>query len=540
MLPVIIHMMNYVHKTHRLAHRESGVQPEQPEPKRPKNLLRRLSSGFSSILPTITWRKGKSKKHHKRSTTAPVLGRGFTYSVPRDNSRLPVSQQIPAPQVDIPQLSEPEYRSYNPDTNHSFPSIEQRRCDFCGSCPPSSAISAFSAADTPCIHCQTRSPFSYLATPQGQTRSASANPNTLVQLIANSPAPEQGPRLVPPSTALNRLNNPPGTYSLPHSRTPSHARLLPSSSPSRSSSGSRPKSPRLHHLSLLPGAQAHPYVHRREVDAHLAAISAGAPSPLQSSIDEAQRAEATRSEYQDFSRTVFYGTTTTSARVWRAESGEVRREVRVQGRVHVQDERGSQGETEAAPIVNGMRLELRGGSGGPRLRGGGGPSFGAECGLEALEHEAMPVPCLRGGAGDRVRIPHTLYWLAGGTGRPVTVSSWNKDKGKKRQGGLLGRVMYGARSGQEYGYCEEDIRGSDGSMKSGKATFGSGSVRGVPVQEQVPVTAEQAVPAVVPLPETPAGEVREAEVQGEVAEEAVQENAGQAARGENVGDAARS
>ncbi|KAH5394497.1 hypothetical protein HBI42_226120 [Parastagonospora nodorum] len=65
----------------------------------------------------------------------------------------------------------------------------------------------------------------------------------------------------------------------------------------RSSSGSRPKSPRLHHLSLLPGAQSHPYVHRHEVDAHLAAIRAGAPSPLRRSIDKAQHAEAQRGEY---------------------------------------------------------------------------------------------------------------------------------------------------------------------------------------------------------------------------------------------------
>ncbi|KAH3993947.1 hypothetical protein HBI81_164620 [Parastagonospora nodorum] len=46
-----------------------------------------------------------------------------------------------------------------------------------------------------------------------------------------------------------------------------------------------------------PRAQAHPYVYRHEVDAHLAAIRAGAPSPLRRSIDKAQHAEAQKGEY---------------------------------------------------------------------------------------------------------------------------------------------------------------------------------------------------------------------------------------------------
>lgn len=275
-------------------------------------------------------------------------------------------------------------------------------------------------------------------------------------------------------------------------------------------------------------------MHRHEVDAHLAAIRAGAPSPLRHSIDEGQRAEATSGGYQDFSQTVFYGTTTTSARVWRAESGEVRREVRTSGMVRLRErwERRDDDGGSEAPVVNGMRLELRGGSEVPRLRGGGSPYMHAGAASQTAD---QPVLGLRGGAGSRARVPASLYWLAGGTGRPVTIGSWNKEKGRKRQGGLLGRVMYGARSGREYERGVGDEGSMCGGSRSGRATVGSGSVRNVSVKEPEPVVvAEEAAPPGMPTEGVRGG----AEVHAaEVVEEAVQEHV---ATGENAGEAAGS
>ncbi|KAL5114164.1 hypothetical protein ACEQ8H_007961 [Pleosporales sp. CAS-2024a] len=79
----------------------------------------------------------------------------------------------------------------------------------------------------------------------------------------------------------------------------------------------------MHHLDLVPGTHHHPFVHRREVDQHMAALRAGSPSTLRSRIDELElELEAGRDaasprfdwsdaggRYHDFSRTVYYGTT---------------------------------------------------------------------------------------------------------------------------------------------------------------------------------------------------------------------------------------
>jgi hypothetical protein len=95
------------------------------------------------------------------------------------------------------------------------------------------------------------------------------------------------------------------------------------------------------------------------------------------------------------------------------------------------------------------------------------------------------VPNLRGGASSAIKLPPTLYWLAGGRGKPVTIGSWNKQKGKKRRGGWLGMVMYGAGAGKEYdGSGDEGESGSSNgsareakseSIKSTGATAGSSS-----------------------------------------------------------------
>jgi hypothetical protein len=74
---------------------------------------------------------------------------------------------------------------------------------------------------------------------------------------------------------------------------------------------------------------------------------------------------------------------------------------------------------------------------------------------------ALPIPTLRGGSGSAIRLPPTLYWLAGGRGKPVTIGSWNTQKGKKRRSGWLGMAMYGARAGAEY-----DVGGDEGESGS--------------------------------------------------------------------------
>ncbi|PVI01435.1 hypothetical protein DM02DRAFT_654460 [Periconia macrospinosa] len=83
--------------------------------------------------------------------------------------------------------------------------------------------------------------------------------------------------------------------------------------------------------------------------------------------------------------------------------------------------------------IQGRRLELRGGEGSrtiknvmPRLRGGGS-------------------------GDDEERLPHGLWWLAGGRGEPMTVQGWKKLRPRKRMGGFLGLVLHGKRAGLAYG-----------------------------------------------------------------------------------------
>jgi hypothetical protein len=675
----------------------------QPVPQRPKTLLQRISSGFSSMLPTITLRKGRTKTSLSRPTTAPVHGRRFGHTSLRNRFSLPGSRQFSVPQFDIPKLSEPEECSYDAHTCYSFPSIELTQCDCCCSKPHSQAISRSQASNLPCRLCRANSPFSHLTTgfrrPHDQTRSTSAIESSIAQMMADLSSTEEGPRLVPTDRAAGRYMNPPRIVTLPGNRVPLYNRLsLPltqhesltnsqrqpdcsvsmasgsstSSNPrSRHASDARPKSPRLHHLDILPGAHDHPFVHRREVDAHMAAIRAGAPSPLRRSINETRNTATPRGPYQDFSRTVFYGTTTTSASARRMSgTNDILQRVETSGTLFIGEERSSvprdldrelqssrvyrrrllRNDTQtplprhntepsfstltmqSPSTFGGTRLELKGGEEKMRLRGGGRglnwkrwlltcqAPYGKRCEYEedsedellparapepqrleratqrtketaTVPHDvsqrcliihygdgnstavewshlrsrlastppdspinqpvpadftSQPVPTLRGGSGSQVRLPPTLYWLAGGKGKPGTISSWNKQKGKKRQGGLLGRMMYGTKSGMEYGNHEEEsmvdesersgrssVRATVGSSNpSARKMHGGESVQSVPVQHEgaAPVVvAEEAVPADVTLPETSADEVHDAGVeQGGNAQGHGHEGSGQA------------
>lgn len=62
-----------------------------------------------------------------------------------------------------------------------------------------------------------------------------------------------------------------------------------------------------------------------------------------------------------------------------------------------------------------------------------------------------PFPQLRGGAESPGKVPPTLYWLAGGTGRKaISFSGWKQSRPKQRMGGLFGMAVFGDRYGQEH------------------------------------------------------------------------------------------
>ncbi|OAG02855.1 uncharacterized protein CC84DRAFT_1219798 [Paraphaeosphaeria sporulosa] len=75
--------------------------------------------------------------------------------------------------------------------------------------------------------------------------------------------------------------------------------------------------------------------------------------------------------------------------------------------------------------------------------------------LDICMHPTTEIPRLRGGGKPkRNRIPASLFYMAGATGRrpneSITVDAWNSMKPKKRMGGLLGMAMYGYKSGKSY------------------------------------------------------------------------------------------
>ncbi|KAF1357397.1 hypothetical protein EJ07DRAFT_181196 [Lizonia empirigonia] len=62
-----------------------------------------------------------------------------------------------------------------------------------------------------------------------------------------------------------------------------------------------------------------------------------------------------------------------------------------------------------------------------------------------------PFPHLRGGAESPDRIPPSLFRLAGGTGRPINLTSWKQSRPRQRMGGLFGMAVFGKHYGKVYG-----------------------------------------------------------------------------------------
>ncbi|KAI5375076.1 hypothetical protein J4E82_006155 [Alternaria postmessia] len=81
-----------------------------------------------------------------------------------------------------------------------------------------------------------------------------------------------------------------------------------------------------------------------------------------------------------------------------------------------------------------------------------------------------PIVSLRGGTGSPSalrgyeRLPPTLFWLAGGRGKPITTVSWKTQRPKKRMNGLLGMTLHGLDAGTEY---REKARTQDNGMSTG-------------------------------------------------------------------------
>ncbi|KAH8639439.1 hypothetical protein IG631_07209 [Alternaria alternata] len=81
-----------------------------------------------------------------------------------------------------------------------------------------------------------------------------------------------------------------------------------------------------------------------------------------------------------------------------------------------------------------------------------------------------PIVSLRGGTGSPSalrgyeRLPPTLFWLAGGRGKPITTVSWKIQRPKKRMNGLLGMALHGLDAGTGY---REKARTQDNSMSTG-------------------------------------------------------------------------
>ncbi|KAF3053883.1 N-acetylglucosaminyl-phosphatidylinositol de-N-acetylase [Didymella keratinophila] len=133
-----------------------------------------------------------------------------------------------------------------------------------------------------------------------------------------------------------------------------------------------------------------------------------------------------------------------------------------------------------------------------------------------------PFPQLRGGAESPDKIPPTLFWLAGGTGRkPISFSGWKQSRPKQRMGGLFGMAVFGDKYGQEHKMeanvagdveveCSASVKvtveGKAGVKEAGivadtstSSTSSSASSKGASVEE-VAAVAEEAEPKPVVEP----------------------------------------
>jgi hypothetical protein len=310
----------------------SPTDGERQGPLRP-SLVQRISGLLASIprrVPTGS----------QRSTTAPDLG-----DAPRDRALQRTQPCQENSELEGPLISQPEAPcSYDPTVLQSFPSIERQRCRTGGDLPWSwSRRGNRETPLTPCEACRSRTPQSHFAMNntgyRGSRRTTPVIRSTLETtevIVSRSrptahPVPEvllddtdtPRPARRPPIPRLQQsISVSVSTTVISTRRTPTRDRPHPSGlnhpldilrgrlSPifNKSPSPSPPQSPKLHHIHGLPKAKDFPYVRKSKVAQHLAAIRAGAPSPVRDLQLQAERANAAprTSGVSDYSETVYY------------------------------------------------------------------------------------------------------------------------------------------------------------------------------------------------------------------------------------------
>jgi len=133
-------------------------EPDSPivPPERPRTLKRRISSSFNTILAALPIRRSSP---HISSSLRSCTELGEEAIIQRGVAG--ANQQAPQPppviRLQVPSLSETSQPCpYDASEYHSFPSVERRRCDFCGMRPPKSP------SGEPCNECQSQSALSHM------------------------------------------------------------------------------------------------------------------------------------------------------------------------------------------------------------------------------------------------------------------------------------------------------------------------------------------------------------------------------------------
>lgn len=301
---------------------------KEPVPRRPRNLLQRLSSGIVHVLPPFR-KSTPQTEPDSRPTTAPNATLGDS----KRESILANSEQRLVAQLET--SSEPERPCpYDSDPCHPFTSIEKRRCSFCGMRGPKIV------QNEPCHGCKTGDAGSHISSGRntGHRRHSAVDGRHLAHLVKSTSSVSLAPRPVTPKRAAKRIGNPPRVSRLPagvirlpaantlqthYSRTTntSPSSRLGTTSPSgrphdrytRSVCGSsrenvekKPASPKLHHIHGLPKSDNFPYVHNYEIPKHAAALCAGSTSPL-TNRSNSPRSPSSAHGSPDYSSTVYYG-----------------------------------------------------------------------------------------------------------------------------------------------------------------------------------------------------------------------------------------
>ncbi|KAH9877808.1 hypothetical protein J1614_003025 [Plenodomus biglobosus] len=407
------------------------LDAQNPPPQHPQNIIKRISSSLSTIRQALVPHRLLNK--HPPSTR-PQTAPAAIIPLRPDHHRTPCTQpSLTTEPPSIPLFSETKPEDpcpYESNRYHSFPNIEEPKCNFCGLRYLSGRRTTTLTWTTsrPCSPCRSGSSASHLTRGRAEDgngtrrRSGLEHRRRTSRHIGIAVTTDDG--AVVGSGGMQRRAEDGGVSS--HPRTQIAGELYPSQDTRQLArravsapfiADSRPQSPALHYLPL-PHFKDYPYVHKHEVGPHIEALRAGSQSPLRISPDQGCRTSEQRhgrdKDVIDYSETVYYGhggTKRITERIVRPTSGgkgRMRNNVLViasynseigvahggdgdhEGRVmevedygphfedHVPRSRsGKRGAVEGADmqddqIVGGIRLELKGGSKCEvlRLRGG--------------------------------------------------------------------------------------------------------------------------------------------------------------------------